>query len=386
MAKKPSYEELKQKVKELKKEAHNLKRAEAALRESEEHYRTLYENIPVGVYRTTFEGKILSANPAAIKIWGYDSEEDLLTHKATDLYHEPKKRQDFLKRLIHHESAEEFKIKFKRKDGSTFWGALSATMVPAQDDNGFHIDGILRDISEIKRIERLRDNVYHMMRHDLKSPLIGIDGLARMLLKDNQLEEKHSKTLGMIIDLSERVIGFIDRTRDLFQMEEGQYKLKPQEVNIFNILKMVEKELRPMALKRKIDFRYTLLGRDTNLESDYMITGEERLLEIMFANLIKNAIEASPEENHVHISIESMEKIEHAFHLIHIHNMGAVPSEIRKNFFEPYITSGKNDGTGLGTHSAMLIAKAHKGDIHFTTSKTNGTQITICLSKDPTSN
>lgn len=100
-------------------------------------------------------------------------------------------------------------------------------MVPAQDDNGFHIDGILRDISEIKRIERLRDNVYHMMRHDLKSPLIGIDGLAKMLLKDNQFEEKHSKTIGMIIDLSERVIGFIDRTKDLFQMEEGKYYLKP---------------------------------------------------------------------------------------------------------------------------------------------------------------
>ncbi|MCJ7579678.1 MAG: PAS domain-containing sensor histidine kinase [Candidatus Aminicenantes bacterium] len=374
MARKPTYEELEQRIKKLEKEAHNRKQAEEALRESEERYRTLYENVPVGVYRTTPEGKIISANSAAIKIWGYDSEEDLLTHKATDLYDKPKKRLGFIERLINKENAVEFEVKFKRKDGSTFWGSLSATRVITQDVSFSHIDGILQDISERKRIERLRNNVQHMMRHDLKSPLIGIDGLARMLLKDNQFEEKHSKTIGMIIDLSERVIGFIDRTRDLFQMEEGKYKLKPKEVNLFSILKRVEKELRPLALKRRINFTYAIFGQHADPETEYMIMGEEKLLEIMFANLIKNAIEASHEGGNVSISIEAMEKTVHAFHLIHIQNMGAVPMDIRKHFFEPYITSGKEDGTGLGTHSALLIAQAHKGDINFTTSEVDGTR------------
>jgi PAS domain S-box-containing protein len=382
MSKRPTYDELDRKVKKLEKEARHLKKIEKVLRESEAHYRTLYENVPVGVYRTTIERKTLSANPAAIQMWGYDSEEDLLTREATELYNEPERRQDFIERLINNEKVEEFETKFRRKDGSTFWGALSATLVPTRDETGPYIDGILRDISEIKRIEQLRDNVYHMMRHDLKSPLIGIGGLARMLLKDNPLDEKYSKTIHMILDLSERMIGFIDRTRDLFQMEEGQYRLKPHEVDLFAILERVEKELRPLSLKRRIDFRYNVCGRELNLDSCYLIQGEERLLEVMFANLIKNAIEASPEENHIRISIESKESINQAHHLIHIHNMGAVPLEIRNNFLDPYITSGKEDGTGLGTHSALLVAKAHKGDIRCTTSETNGTQITVSLSKD----
>lgn len=386
MVKKSTYKELEQRIKKIEKKAHNFKKEEEALRKSEERYRTLYENVPVGVYRTTPEGKILSANPAAVKMWGYESEEDLLTHKATDLYDEAEKRQGFLKRLIDNEKVEEFEIKFKRKNGSTFWGALSATRVIAHDINCYHIDGILQDISERKRIERLRDRVHGMMRHDLKSPLIGIGGLARVLLKDNNFTEKQLKTISMIIDLSERMLGFIDRTRDLFQIEEGKYKLKPQEVNLFSILKRLEKELRPLALKRRINFKHAIFGRDTKLDAEYMIMGEEKLLEIMFANLIKNAIEASPEGNNVNISIEAMEKTGRAFHLIHIHNMGAVPLDIQKNFFEPYTTSGKENGTGLGTHSALLIAQVHKGDINFTTSELDGTQITISLPKNLTLN
>ena len=380
MTRNATHENLEQKVRELEKEPNNHNLIEKALRESEERYKQLYENVPVGVYRTNYEGKILSANPAAIKIWGYDSEEDLLARNITEVYEEPEKRRRFLERLIKNEKVEEYEVKFKRKDGSTFWGSLSATMVEVKDDvDSFYIDGILRDISAQKRIQRLRDNVYHMMRHDLKSPLMGIAGLARLLLKDDNLTEKHFKTISMITETSERMLGYIDRKRDLFQMEEGKYKITPQEVNLFSILKKVEKELSILALKGSINFKYTILGRNTNMRSKYMIVGEEKLLEVMFANLIKNAIEASPEGGDVNISVESIKNKKHAFHAIHIHNMGAVPMDIRKNFFEPYVSSGKKNGTGLGTHIALLIAQAHKGDINFTASEANETQITVLL-------
>ena len=145
----------------------------------------------------------------------------------------------------------------------------------------------------------------------------------------------------MIQELGERMLGFIDRTRDLFQMEEGTYELKPQEVNLFSIFRRIEKALGPLALKRKTDFVFTLFGQHTNLETEYVVLGEENLLEIMFANLIKNAIEASPEGGTISISIDTVERPGQTFHLIDIHNMGVVPTDIRENFFDPYTTSGK---------------------------------------------
>jgi signal transduction histidine kinase len=64
---------------------------------------------------------------------------------------------------------------------------------------------------------------------------------------------------------------------------------------------------------------------------------------------------------------------------IAIHNAGVVPEAVRDRFFEKYATSGKRSGTGLGTYSAQLIAKAHGGHIEFTTSEAEGTRVTVVL-------
>ncbi len=67
--------------------------------------------------------------------------------------------------------------------------------------------------------------------------------------------------------------------------------------------------------------------------------------------------------------------------LIHIHNNGVVPEQIRNQFFEKYITAGKSGGTGLGTYSARLIAETLDGSIGMTSSEQAGTTITVRFPK-----
>lgn len=483
---------------------------DGSISSSEKLYRALYEHVPVGVYRTTSDGRILSVNPRAIGLWGYDSEEDMLTRDAASLYADPMDRRLFMERVAEEGAVSEFEVRCKRKDGSLFWGLLSATGVFEADGSLAYIDGILqditgrkqaedalleseeryrsvaetsvdaiitadsnglivswnngatrifgfgeevlgssvnliiperyreahekglrrfletgekhlmdrrvelsalrndgiefpielslsswqgatgtffgaimRDISERKRIERLRDHVNRTMRHDLKSPLIGIRGLADLLLKGPSLTVKQRKTAGLIKELSERVLRFIERGRDFFQMEEGTYELKPLEVDLFGVLKRIMKELSPLAIKNETTFKLYLLGREVDPESEYSVMGEENLIEAMFENLIKNAIEASPRGARVCISIDTCQRSGRVFHRIDIHNEGIVPPEIRETFFEPYVTSGKDNGTGLGTHSARLIALNHGGDVFFTTSENDGTHVIVCLPVNP---
>ncbi|MEF2229697.1 MAG: sensor histidine kinase [Pseudodesulfovibrio sp.] len=92
-------------------------------------------------------------------------------------------------------------------------------------------------------------------------------------------------------------------------------------------------------------------------------------------NLVKNAIEASPREGYVTINCQT----EPGAVRIIIHNAGAVPEAIRGRFFEKYATMGKSCGTGLGTYSAQLIAKAHGGHIELATSEADGTTVSISL-------
>jgi CheY-like chemotaxis protein len=95
----------------------------------------------------------------------------------------------------------------------------------------------------------------------------------------------------------------------------------------------------------------------------------------MFGNLLKNAIEASPEGGVVSVALESGSEGAVA----HIHNAGAVPAELRSRFFEKYATAGKSGGLGLGTYSARLMARVQEGELTMRTSEAEGTTITVRL-------
>ena len=88
MGKKPTYEELELRVKEFENEAFERKQAEEALRESEEQYRTLVDNLPVAVYRNTPgpEGAFLMANPAFCKMFGFKNEEEVKKVTPASIY------------------------------------------------------------------------------------------------------------------------------------------------------------------------------------------------------------------------------------------------------------------------------------------------------------
>jgi PAS domain S-box-containing protein len=382
MTRKPTYQELEKRIKELTREAAELKRAGEAIRGAEAKYRILFDESKDAIYITSREGKFLDVNRALLELFGYSREEMIDKLDVRKIYAYPGERDTFQQKIEKKGSVRDYEVKFKKKNGTEMNCLLTGTVRRSNEGSILGYQGIIRDVTEQKRIERLRDDVHRMMRHDLKSPLIGIIGLAGLLLKGGNLTEKQRKQISMIHELGERMLGFIDQTRDLFQMEEGSYKLNPQEVNLFGILRRIEKELKPLALRKRTNLIFILFGRGTNLETEYLILGEETLLEIMFANIIKNSIEASPEGGTITISIDAVGEQAQAFHLIDIHNMGVVPVDIREKFFEPYTTTGKEGGTGLGTHNALLVARTHKGDISFTTSEQEGTHVTVRLPKD----
>jgi len=378
----PSYKILEQSIKELQREAAELRRSDEAIWEGEEKYRTLFDESRDAIYITSREGKFLDVNRALLKLFEYSREEMIDTLNVEEIYVYPGDRDTFQKEIAKNGSVRDYEVKLCKKNGTEMDCLLTGSLRRSSTGRMLGYQGIIRDVTEQKRIERLRDDVHRMMRHDLKSPLIGIIGLIGLLLKSKNLTDKQDSAARMIQELGERMLGFIDRTRDLFQMEQGNYTLKPQEVNILSVLQRIKKTLKPLALKRNTDSVFTIYGQPTHLKVEYMILCEEALVEIMFANLIKNAIEASPEGGTIRISIDTVERSGQSFHSIDIHNTGVVPMEICENFFKPYTTSGKDGGTGLGTHNALLVARTHKGDIRFTTSEDEGTHVTVHLPKN----
>ncbi len=353
----------------------------AELRESEDRYRSVTETSIDAIITADSKDSILTWNKGAELTFGYGKE--IIGSSVTVIIPEKYRKahlagvKRFLETGERHHIGKTIELEAIRKNGTIF--PIELSLSTWNSLAGINFGAIIRDISERKNIERVQKNVQHIMRHDIRAPLVGITGLAKILQKNNNLTEKQQKAIILIQELGEKTLKFIDRTRDLFQMEQGVYKLEPTILNLVEVFKNIQEELAPVLSKKGIHFTLNLNGKKIQEVSEYMIQGDEDFLEMMFANLIKNAIDASPESADVSVSVDMKKRNGKSFHVIDIHNLGIVPQDIREKFFEPYRTSGKKGGTGLGTYSSFLIAKAHKGHIHFTTSDENGTNVIVEL-------
>jgi PAS domain S-box-containing protein len=131
------------------------KRSEEALRKSEEEYRTLIENVNIGIYRSTGgpRGRFLQANPTMIKMFGYDSGEEFLNVPLYELYQDREERKRFVEKIQKQGFVKDEKLRLRKRDGTFIWGSVTAKV---QDDaNGKikWIDGAIEDITERKRAE-----------------------------------------------------------------------------------------------------------------------------------------------------------------------------------------------------------------------------------------
>jgi PAS domain S-box-containing protein len=131
------------------------KKAEEALRESEERYRTLIQNVPIAVYRTIPgpEGKFLMGNPTCLKIFGLDSEEELKKIAVADVHINPKNRKAFSDNLLAKGSVSGVELPLRKKDGTVFWGSVTARVVYDKNGKNPYFDCTIMDITDRKRAE-----------------------------------------------------------------------------------------------------------------------------------------------------------------------------------------------------------------------------------------
>lgn len=131
------------------------KEAELSLRESEQKYRTLVENIDIGVFRTSADrmGNFMHLSRAMAKIFGYESIEQLQRLSVADFYFDPNDRKTVLDRLVNTGSVRNFEVRMKKLDGSIIWASITATLKFDEGGRPLWIDGIVEDISDRRRAE-----------------------------------------------------------------------------------------------------------------------------------------------------------------------------------------------------------------------------------------
>ncbi|MFW6214085.1 MAG: two-component system sensor histidine kinase NtrB [Spirochaetota bacterium] len=370
------------------------------LKQSETRLRNIIESTPVGICITDEHGYFEYMNPTYCRLYGYTPDEILGKHFTLVV---PERLRDELSHLHAEFMGRRYELRGEwevvKKDGTPMSILADAAYIIDIDDRPKKVTFVL-DISERKRSEKLlaetverlneeirrreeleivKNRVERMIRHDLRNPLNGILAAAELLMTEALGSEQQE--LCMVIRESARKLdSMLSSSMDLIRMEEGTYELRPEPINLVDVLREVRREVEPLAANLGVRVSYALDGTPLSWKHQLPIEGERLYLADAFSNLLRNAIEASGRGDEVAVTIVGSDNYE-----VSIHNPGVVPEEIRDTFFDRYTTSGKKNGTGLGTYVAALITRIHHGEIGFSSSRDEGTIVWVRLpTRQPT--
>ncbi|OPY38396.1 MAG: sensory histidine kinase AtoS [Methanoregula sp. PtaU1.Bin051] len=160
-------------------------RKEEALRQSEEKYRSLVDNLNVGVYRITAElpGRLLWANPAFVRMFGYKTLKELEAQPVTDMYVEPEKRNALLNSIRTQGFVRDYVVQLKGSDGKPFWASITAQTKKDAKGAIKWIDGICEDITDKKRSEEAllaSEEKYRLLTEKTNDIIYSLDANGRV--------------------------------------------------------------------------------------------------------------------------------------------------------------------------------------------------------------
>ena len=198
---------------QIQSELADRKTTENALRESEERYRSLFENMIDGIYRSTPEGKFVEVNPAMVKMFGYSSREEMLNVDIKkELYFSPEERGSH---ILDTGRQEIESYRMRRKDGTEIWVEDHGNYIHDENGNIIYHGGMLRDITERKRAEEAILESESLLK---ESQVIA--GLGSYVLDFDTGMWKSSGVLDQIFGIDENYVRSVAGWTDLVHPEE----------------------------------------------------------------------------------------------------------------------------------------------------------------------
>lgn len=352
------------------------KRLEAQLKKSQAMYRELVENSRSMVLRLDKAGRVTYVCGYALDHFNTPGDailgkglKEVFTFASDAIPDEAAERIDAF--LAEGEPLE-LEIDIRQADGMILWAEWVGSAV--RDENG-DIDFFIcvgLNVTRRKALDKLKEDMSRIVRHDLKSPLSGIIGIPSVMKEDENLTPRQVELLKAVEDAGNVMLQLINQSLNLYKLETGTYEF---ELSDFDLREMIGNIADHMQAGRKQKIPILLSDHGNPIDNGHVIPmrSDHPLVFSLLSNLIKNAIEASENQP---VSVDLMCDGDC---VVTIQNAGVVPEAIRETFFDKYVTNGKYGGTGLGTYSARLIADQLNGNITMQSSAAEGTTITVTL-------
>jgi PAS domain S-box-containing protein len=364
---------------------------EDALRRSEAGYRSFVENAPFGILRTTLEGRIMKANPALVKMLGYDSEREVLgLRMATDVYLRPEDRDTAILRFRNQDSVQGIEKEWKHKSGRTFTVRCSSHVVRDADGNVDFLEGFVEDISERRTLELQFRQAQKMeaigrlaggIAHDFNNLLGVIIGYGDLVSEQIGHDSTLQSPVQQIRKAADRASSL---TRQLLAFSRQQV-LEMKVLNLNTIVAEIGKMLQP------------LLGEDIFVEALLdpeigQVKADQGQIEQVIMNLAVNARDAMPGGGRLLIqtanasvdqefALKRPPMIPGEYVMLSVKDTGmGMDAQTQAHIFEPFFTTKEQGkGTGLGLSTVYGFVKQSGGFVWVDSEPGAGSVFTIYL-------
>ena len=332
------------------------KLAEEALRISEEKFRLVFENIPVGIIYASPKGKLINCNEIFLTMLNITKEEfqNFDFSQIQDADFKEAFRLAFSGIIGRYEG--DYKSVLSKKVIS-----LKVALAPiVNDDKITGIVGIFEDISELKQLERF-------FFHDI----LNTAGILRSyieLLNDETFDgEEKEESTKQIQAISDQLIKEIMSHRSILTSDKTKMKLNIELINSLDFLKIISNNFQKVTYAQNINIIINKEAENVEVKTDRALLG--RTIE----NLIKNAIEASNAGQTVSLGLKQEEnKI-----IFCVHNNNFIPEDIQRKIFHRSFST-KGGGRGIGTYSIKYLTENYlKGEVYFKSDIKEGTSFYV---------
>jgi len=398
MSKNPTYEELESRVRELEKTESEYKNAIKELRLSEERFRKLYEETPLGYQSLDLKGRFVEVNKAWLDMTGY-SRSEVMGHSFGEFL-VPSEIEPYKKRFQEFISTGEVHtdVQMLRRDGSAITVHIDGCIGRDESGKFKQTHCILYDTTEVKRAEEQKKELEAQLRQAQKMEAIGtlaggiahdFNNILAIILGNTELALEDVPVWNPAQENLKEVLTACIRAKDLVKQilcfaRKSQLEIKPVEIG--PMVKETVKLIRA-SIPTTIEIR-----QDISAES-LVVTADPIQLHQVLINLCVNAVQAMGEaEGILTVSVTDIDLDQDAvkeygdltpggYVKITISDTGSgIEPDIRDRIFDPYFTTkGLREGTGMGLAAALGIVKSCGGGISVQSEAGKGATFQVVL-------
>jgi PAS domain S-box-containing protein len=276
-------------------------RAEKALRESEEKYRGIFENVQDVYYETSIDGAILEVSPSIRTLSkGQYSINELVGKSMIDFYSELGDRQVILDGLRSKGTITDFEVSFKNKDGSVVPCSISAKLIMDSKGQPKKIIGSMHDITDRKNVtealkiakdkaeasDKLKTSFLNNISHEVRTPLNGILGFAEIISQPDLSDEDKKESLLMLSESSDRLLSTITNYMDISLLASGSLSVHRRDFSPAKILKTIYNNFDTICAARNLGFLLNISEEAVNLT----INSDPEIFHKIISHLLNNAV------------------------------------------------------------------------------------------------